>query len=367
MDKFPATAPPARRQYLTEQKNRGRRLVGIFPAHYPREIFWGHNILPVEIWDPPLPVSAANAHLQPYVCSIVHHGLELILQGQTDLLDGYCFPHTCDSLQNLASIVADCLPDRKPTFSLYHPKLPGRTASRNFYRAELGRLLSSLAAEFGPATPEQWRQALNYGRRINQLITQAYQQRRQGLTAISNREFYRIVRLGEYLHPDDLIPQLERLTTAIHVEPATTIPVILSGILANPPEILSLLDEHGVRVADDDLLNCGRRLTVPVAATTDPLDALCAAYFSQPPCSTKDSPLADRLAHLTSLVHGAQAAGVIFNSTKFCEPELFDLPQLREGLRQAGIPTLVIETEINQGLSGQLQTRIEAFLEMIGN
>ena len=40
------------------------------------------NILPVEIWDPCLGVSLANAHLQPYICSVVKLGLELIPQGK---------------------------------------------------------------------------------------------------------------------------------------------------------------------------------------------------------------------------------------------------------------------------------------------
>ncbi len=50
---------------------------------------------------------------------------------------------------------------------------------------------------------------------------------------------------------------------------------------------------------------------------------------------------------------------------KFCEPELFDVPQLVEALRAKGIATLTIDTELNQGLSGQLDTRVEAFLELL--
>ena len=93
-----------RREYLEEQKEKGRRLIGVFPAHYPKEILWAFNCVPAEIWDPPLEVSGANAHLQPYICSVVKLGLELILQGKGDLLDGFLFPHTCDSIQNLSLI-----------------------------------------------------------------------------------------------------------------------------------------------------------------------------------------------------------------------------------------------------------------------
>ena len=50
---------------------------------------------------------------------------------------------------------------------------------------------------------------------------------------------------------------------------------------------------------------------------------------------------------------------------KFCEPELFDVPELVEGLRDKEIPTLVMDVELNQGFGGQLSTRVEAFGEML--
>ena len=57
-------SPPARKAYLLQQQqDYNRRLLGVFPAQYPREILWAMNILPVEIWDPPLDITHANAHL----------------------------------------------------------------------------------------------------------------------------------------------------------------------------------------------------------------------------------------------------------------------------------------------------------------
>ncbi len=67
-----------------------------------------------------------------------------------------------------------------------------------------------------------------------------------------------------------------------------------------------------------------------------------------------------------SKVERSRAQGVIFCMVKFCEPELFDLPQLMEGLKSKGIPVLLLDTELNQGLSGQMSTRVEAFVELLG-
>ena len=119
---MPGFDPQPRKGYLKTQKQvHGRHLFGVFPAQYPKEILWAFHILPVEIWDPPLEITSANAHLQPYICSVVKLGLELILQGKCEDMDGFLFPHTCDSIQNLASIVHDFLGLGKPCYFFYHP------------------------------------------------------------------------------------------------------------------------------------------------------------------------------------------------------------------------------------------------------
>ena len=55
----------------------------------------------------------------------------------------------------------------------------------------------------------------------------------------------------------------------------------------------------------------------------------------------------------------------MFYDVKFCEPELFDLPILRKGLQEAGIPSATVEVDISDPLSHQTLTRLEAFLEMM--
>jgi benzoyl-CoA reductase/2-hydroxyglutaryl-CoA dehydratase subunit BcrC/BadD/HgdB len=59
------------------------------------------------------------------------------------------------------------------------------------------------------------------------------------------------------------------------------------------------------------------------------------------------------------------AKGIVFYGIKFCEPELFYLPELRRSLQEAKIPSITIEVDINDSLSYQIRTRLEGFLEMI--
>ncbi len=355
----------ARRDYLEQQRAKGRRLIGVFPAHYPREILWAFNCLPVEIWDPPIEISGANAHLQPYICSVVKLGLELILQGKGDILDGFLFPHTCDSIQNMASIVYDYLGVDKPCYFFYHPKAPYRPSSRRYYLEQLKSLVSRLERDLGPINTTELKQRVTQGYELASLLRGIYDARRHGALSASNAEFYRMVRQGEYLHPDDFIPLLKDFLKAFKGGDPKGPGVILSGVVPNPSEILTLLDELGIRVVDDDLLCCGRRIPLNITMAQDPFEALADSYFAMPPCTTKDSPLESRIDSLIEKIAASQARGVIFYLVKFCEPEWFDVPRVAEAVKRAGTAVLTVDVDLNRGLSGQLTTRIEAFVEMI--
>ena len=97
----------------------------------------------------------------------------------------------------------------------------------------------------------------------------------------------------------------------------------------------------------------------------DPFEALTDTYLAMPPCSTKNSSVQARADTLFEKIVQSGARGVIFHMIKFCEPELFDAPQLAAMLKKKGVATLVIDSEVNQEIRGQLVTRIEAFVEMI--
>ncbi len=324
------------------------------------------NALPVEIWDPPLEVIHANAHLQPYICSVVRLGLELILQGHGNRMDGFLFPHTCDSIQNLASIVNDYLGLSKPCYFFYHPKAPYRPSSRLFYLQQLKDLTANLEGQLGPMDLKELKRRVEQGQKIAACLGELYRLRRDGKLLVSNQEFYQVIRQGEYLHPDDFLPLLHEFLESSRGESRAGPRLILSGVLPNPPEILTLLDELAVRVADDDFLSCSRRLLVTPSEKEDPFEALMETYFAMAPCTTKDSPLEERIRYLKSKIRKSGARGMIFYMVKYCEPELFDVPQVVKELKNEGVATLVLDTELNQGLSGQMRTRVEAFVEMIG-
>lgn len=64
-------------------------------------------------------------------------------------------------------------------------------------------------------------------------------------------------------------------------------------------------------------------------------------------------------------IERSSARAVIFCLVTFCEPELFDLPLILQALKERGVRTLVLETGLEPGLSAQMSTRVEGFVELL--
>jgi benzoyl-CoA reductase/2-hydroxyglutaryl-CoA dehydratase subunit BcrC/BadD/HgdB len=142
------------------------------------------------------------------------------------------------------------------------------------------------------------------------------------------------------------------------------VPLILSGIVPEPMRLLESISHLGGVVIADDMACCGRRV-YPAGESEDPFVRMAERILNASPDSTRGSPLQDRLEHLLRMAQASGARGIIFYLVKFCEPELFDIPRLRQGLLDAGIPSTTVEIDLNDSLANQALTRIEAFLEMV--
>ena len=135
-----------REPYIRRQREEhGRRSVAVLPVHYPKELLTALDLLAVEVWGPPgAPRSDAAGRIQAYVCSVVRNALAFLASGGADAVDAALFPHTCDSIQQLATLASDFGGWKKPTLTFLHPKDPGRPSARRFLAEELRALATRL-------------------------------------------------------------------------------------------------------------------------------------------------------------------------------------------------------------------------------
>jgi len=146
---------------------------------------------------------------------------------------------------------------------------------------------------------------------------------------------------------------------------ADPVRVHLTGIMARPAAIPAVLEELGVRVVGDDLGLGSLYYATEVPEGGSPLADLAEGYLRYPPCSTVHPSSPGRATELIRRVRHTGAEGVLILATKFCEPEFFDVPQLKEDLQEAGIPSILLETELGMATPGTIRTRVEAFVETL--
>ena len=346
----------------------GGRSIGIFPGRYPRALLDAMGLLAVEIWDPPLEPERSAAHLQPFVCSVAHRGLELLLATKPQL-DALLFPHICDTLQNLFTIVKDCVHTGLPSFMFYPPRNATSEASLAYLTAQVQALAVSLEAVAGRACADSdLAAALEQDARADAATSALYEQRTRSTHGqpLSNARFYDLIRGREYLRPAHFeSAATAALKPAGNPLPAPAVRVLLSGILPDQ-SLMSILDERNVAIVEDDLLSCGRRFhRQPINGPGDPWAQAANRLLTLPPCSTVASSIEERVTFITHLYDQSKAQAIIFHTVKFCELELFDHPHLVDRLQGRGIPILMLETELHPAQTGGLATRLDAFLEML--
>ena len=153
------------------------------------------------------------------------------------------------------------------------------------------------------------------------------------------------------------------------VFPAGTPRILVSGCPQAVPnwKLPFLVETSGaVIVAEESCVGerGARNLTDASGSTVDAMmDAIVERYF-QVDCAIF-TPNSDRLAHIEEMAATYKANGVIHYGLQFCQPYLMEAIPVEKALEEKGIPCLRIETDYSMEDSGQLKTRVEAFIEQL--
>ena len=355
----------------------GRKVIGYFCCFVPDEIIAAFDMVPYRIQGSQMiAIDEADAYIEPTACPFARSCFNLALRGEYDFLDGFVAPHSCDTIERMYHIWRH---NKPASFNHYInvPHMQG-PSSETFYREELRYFISSLEEWSGRKLENtKLREAVVLYNRRRAALRELYALRKVDPPLVSGTEVTKVLVAGMGIPASEHTELVERFIGEVRSRPRpqkTGEPrIFVWGNEIDDVAFIRLIEESGAQVVIDDLCTGTRSFWDDVPETEDPLDGIANRYFGThcprsnvPKTETREKDLEARFGHIGRFIGEWNANGTIFYIVRYCDTCELEGPDLREYLNGMGLPVLMIEDDYSVSTIGQLRTRIQAFIEMIG-
>lgn len=293
------------------------------------------------------------------------------------IFDAYACSQMADTNDNIDKL--GLCGKGKPKFFLAHVDTPikaNENAVRHLTRMCRERVLNRLHEEFSvDVSDEALLKAVEEHNTICRLINEIGSYRKSSNPTISGYEFA-VFCLATYCCPHSMIIDTLRETAE---ELRTRVPdikspyrarVILAGSEADDPEFVKLIESCGAYVAADR--HCfgsfPGRTEILLKEGEDILTQICCHYVMHCQCPRymDKERIKQRKEYLSSLAREYNADGVIVQQMNFCNFWPYERAAMAHILpEEYSLPVLSVDRPYIVGNSGQMRTRIQAFVESL--
>ena len=361
---FPKTAE------VLEHKQRGGKVFGWLCTYVPEEILHAAGALPVRItgYSQEVELEDGNAYLHINNCSFSRSCLQLGLRDGYDFLDGVVGGSTCDGARRLFDLW------RKYIGTPFHhvltvPRKYTESAHELYYN-QVKLFKQHLEDYLGTEiADEKLVQSIELYNESRALLKSLYELRKIAEPPVSGAETMEVLdasfRMPKELFNKYLKELLEEIKGSGNAHKGRARLMIAGSVMANPDFVKCIEDQGGI-VVTDELCTSTRYWSDPVILDQNatPLEAISRRYLNNFPCA-RMFPSDERFERIIKLAQDFNVDGIISQIVRYCVPYAHDLPLLRDRLKKLDIPLLALDVEYGTPGSGQIQTRVQAFLEMI--
>ncbi|RMD82536.1 MAG: 2-hydroxyacyl-CoA dehydratase [Candidatus Dadabacteria bacterium] len=143
--------------------------------------------------------------------------------------------------------------------------------------------------------------------------------------------------------------------------------LMIVGSELDDPEYVRVIEDQGGLVVTDSICFGTRTMWVDVDENDDPISALARYYIhDRPTCPRMNEDQHRRAAFLRELIDEFSVDGVIGERMMFCDVWCAEHYMNDLDFKEQGVPFLQIDREYVMAATGQLRTRVQAFLESMG-
>jgi bzd-type benzoyl-CoA reductase N subunit len=355
---------------ILDYKNKGGKVFGWLCTYVPEEILHAAGILPIRITGSTqeTELDDGNAYLYVNSCSFSRSCLQLGLRKDYEFLDGVVGGSTCDGARRLFDLW------RQYVGTPFHhvitvPRKYTEEAHKLYYQ-EVLEFTKHLEEYLGvKIKDDELLKSINLYNEARDLLRQLYEFRKLDKPPITGAETMEVLNASFQMPKETFnvwLKDLLKELAASGIEHQGRARLMLIGSVLNNPEFIKSIENQGGLVVTDELCTSTRYWADPVIVDDKRLliESISQRYLNNAPCA-RMFPSHERFKRIINYIKDYRVDGVISQIVRYCVPYCHDLPLLTKKLKEIDKPVLALDIEYGTSGSGQIATRVQAFLEML--
>ena len=370
----------ANNELIAQAKSEGKRCVAYVCENVPEPLLNLAGTFSIRLRAPRTgSMEMATYYLTSFLCEYSRALLERAIEGGFKFADCIITPDGCTMMNRCVENMELLKTMDKEKFFYEYMEIPMKCDDNglNLYTLQCtNHILKPLAENFGiDVSDAAIRESVRRHNRICELIRAIGDFRKEENPRITGYEFH-IITLATYAAPQDmLIEKLEETLEELKTrEPEPKNPfrarVVVVGSEIDDVDFVKLVEETGAYVCADRFCygSLPGRVPIELNDAEDALTQVCRHYMTHSQCPRyMDMPkMLGRREYVNALAREYKADGIIYEQIKFCDPWAYERMVGSHVLQHDfGYPVLSVDRPYTIAGSGQMRTRVQAFVESI--
>jgi len=377
---FEGLLDDADNELVRQAKAQGRKCVGSICYQVPEVLLDLPGAFTVRLRAPRTgSIDMGTYYMTSFLCEYSRALLERAIEGGYQFLDCMIAPDGCTMINRCVENMELLKTMGGEDFFYRYLEVPMKADENalNMYVEQCReKVLKALNENLGIDTSDEaLRKAVEDHNKVCRLITEIGNFRKEMNPRVTGYEFH-ILCMATYVCPKDLlIEKLEETLEEIKnrqpdAKPPYRARVVLVGSEIDDGDMVKLIEDSGALVVGDRFCygSMPGREEIILNDTEDVLTQICRHYMmaSMCPRHMNSEKMARRREFVNEIAKEYHADGIIYEQMKFCDPWAYERMVGTYVMREEyGYPVLSIDRPYAVGNSGQIRTRVQAFVESI--
>ena len=320
----------------------------------------------------------SSYYMTNFLCEYTRALLERAMEGGFNFADGLITPDGCSMLNRCVENMDLLNAIENPDAFIEYMEIPMKADDNglNLYKLQCqNHILNPMKEKWGIDTSDvAIRKAVDQYNKVCKIIRELGDFRKEEYPRITGYE-YHIITMVTYVVPKDLIldklyETLEEVKTREPDDTKSRARVVFVGSEVDDVDVIKLVEESGAYVCADRFCygSLPGRDPIILNDDEDALTQVCRAYMDRGQCPRymNQKKIVERKEYIADIAKEYKADGIIYEQMKFCDPWAYERMVGSAVLRDDyNYPVLQVDRPYALGSSGQMRTRVQAFVESI--